>query len=77
MIGLGAPARNAATAAPEAPVPFAGDLLLEHTGAGFTLHNRRGVPVLSVPVGRSQIAGVSVSMRPAWAIAARRVRASV
>jgi WD40 repeat protein len=43
------------------PVPFAGDLLLEHTWVGFTLHNRRGVPVLSVPGGRSRIAGIAAT----------------
>jgi WD40 repeat protein len=43
------------------PVPFAGDLLLDHIGAGFTLHNRRGLPVLSVPGGRSGIAGIAAT----------------
>lgn len=43
------------------PVPFAGDMFLEHTGGIFTLHNRQGVPVLSAPVARSQIAGIAAT----------------
>lgn len=42
-----------------APVPFSPDLLLEHVWSGFSLRDRRGVKVLTVPGGPSGVVGMA------------------